>query len=59
MEEEKGFPWPCTLEQPPPTIKDKLKSLLWKVYGILFYIFLAMLAYAVLRNFVHGASVVD
>jgi len=51
--------WPCFQEQPPPTTKDKLKRLLWKVYGILFYIVLAMAAYGVLRNFLHGASIVD
>lgn len=59
MEEENGLPWACTHEQPPPTIKEKLKSLLWKVYGVLFYILLAMTAYGVLRNFMHGASVLD
>jgi len=59
MEEKKGLPWPCTLEQPPPTNKDKLKSLLWKLYGILFSIFLAMVAYGVLLNFMRGESIFD
>lgn len=56
MEDE--YAW-ARKPEPPPTIKDKLKRLLWSVYGILFYILLAMTAYGVLRNFMHGASIVD
>lgn len=56
MEDE--YAW-ARKPEPPPTFKDKLKRLLWSVYGILFYILLAMTAYGVLRNFMHGVSILD
>jgi len=44
-------------QDPPPTVKDKLIRLLVNVSGVVLTLFLILVALAVVRNAVHGVSV--
>ena len=46
-------------QDPLPTVKDKLISLLVKVCGVILTLFLMLVALAVVRNALHGVSILD